>query len=132
MAKLGSLEVSPLGIGTWAWGDRIVWGYHGHTDDAGFQAAFESTLTHGIDLFDTAEFYGFGRSEKLIGQFLKTAKSDKPIYIATKFMPLPWRFGKRSLINALRASLRRLELPHVDLYQIHWPSPVPLEIWMNG
>jgi aryl-alcohol dehydrogenase-like predicted oxidoreductase len=126
----GPLRVSPLGIGTWAWGDRFVWGYK-RDSDAELQAVFQATLDMGINFFDTAELYGFGRSETLLGQFMQ-ATGERPV-IATKFMPLPWRFRKASLIGALRRSLKRLQIPHVDLYQIHWPTPlVALETWMEG
>jgi aryl-alcohol dehydrogenase-like predicted oxidoreductase len=124
------LMVSPLGIGTWAWGDRIVWGYRSGSDDE-LKTAFQTTLDLGINLFDTAELYGFGRSERLLGEFMQ-ATGQRPV-IATKFMPLPWRFRKASLIGALRGSLKRLKIDKVDLYQIHWPSrPVAIETWMEA
>ncbi len=128
---LGSLQVSPMGIGTWAWGDRLVWGYRGQASNPDLQAAYQATLAEGINWFDTAEMYGFGRSETLLGEFMQTTQT-RPL-IATKFMPLPWRFKKNSLISALKGSLRRLRIDQVDLYQIHWPSRrVPLETWMEG
>lgn len=130
---LGSsdVQVSTLGIGAWAWGDRFVWGYKNGYNDADLQAAFQATLDAGINLLDTAEMYGFGRSEKLIGQFMR--ESGQRTLIATKFMPLPWRFMKSQLISALRGSLRRLGVQCVDLYQIHWPSPpVAIETWMDA
>jgi aryl-alcohol dehydrogenase-like predicted oxidoreductase len=60
-------------------------------------------------------------------------KSSKaPITLATKFMPYPWRLGKQTLRKALTASLKRLELPKVQLYQIHWPMPpVQVRTWME-
>ncbi len=129
---LGSsdVQVSPLGIGIWAWGDRFVWGY-ARNQDAELRATFQAALDMGITLFDTAEMYGFGRSERLLGQFIQ-ATGRRPV-IATKFMPLPWRFRKSQLISALRGSLRRLQVPQVDLYQIHWPTPlVAVETWMDA
>src|SRR5258708_11418422 len=69
------LYVSPLGIGTWAWGDRLVWGYGGGTyKDSDLEAAFHLTLDAGIDLFDTAEVYGIPtrKSERLLSQFMRT------------------------------------------------------------
>jgi aryl-alcohol dehydrogenase-like predicted oxidoreductase len=129
---LGSsdIKISPIGIGTWAWGDRIVWGYS-KEQDAELKNSFQTTIDAGINFFDTAELYGFGQSEKLLGQFMQT--TQQPLIIATKFMPLPWRFTKGQLLSALRGSLRRLGMARVDLYQIHWPSPlVPLERWMDG
>lgn len=131
---LGPTEVciSPMGIGTWAWGDQFFWGYgRGDYSDADLQLAFESTLQAGINFFDTAEVYGLGRSESLLGRYLQA--SDQSVVMATKFMPWPWRLNKYTLLDALRRSLERLHMPHVDLYQIHQPlPPVPVEVWMDA
>jgi len=55
------------------------------------------------------------------------------VLVATKFFPLPWRWTKNSVVRALKASLERLELEKVDLYQIHWPSPlIPIETYAEG
>jgi aryl-alcohol dehydrogenase-like predicted oxidoreductase len=118
-----------LGIGTWAWGDRLYWGFGRGYAESDLQAAFERCLEGGIRLFDTAETYGQGRSEAYLGEFLQA--SSEPVKIATKFMPLPWRLTRASLVRALRASLRRLGRSRVELYQIHWPfPPVRVETWM--
>ncbi len=131
--SLGSsdLRVSPLGIGTWAWGDRMFWGYGRDYTDADLQAAFDASLAAGITWFDTAEIYGSGQSERLLGQFARAAGG--PVVVATKFFPFPWRWRPSSILNALRRSLQRLGLEQVDLYQIHQPfPPVPIETWMAG
>jgi aryl-alcohol dehydrogenase-like predicted oxidoreductase len=124
------LHNAEMGLGAWSWGDRSVWNYgHGYSD-ADIEAAFHTSIESGINLVDTAEVYGSGRSEQLIGQFLKS--TETPVLIATKYMPFPWRLRRRSLLNALRHSLERLGLDHVDLYQIHWPfPPYPLELWVQ-
>lgn len=120
-----------IGLGAWAWGDRIVWNYGRTHSDEDIKNAFNTTLDAGINFIDTAEVYGQGRSETLIGQLLKT--TDKKIIIATKFMPFPWRLGKTALLNALKNSLKRLGLDSVDLYQIHWPVPLfSIEHWVEG
>lgn len=126
------IQISPLGIGTWAWGDRLVWDYgKGGFSDADIEAAFQSSLAHGVNFFDTAESYGQGRSETLLGQFRRQA--GWPVVIATKFMPYPWRLTRSELLRALRSSLQRLGMPAVDLYQMHWPfPPVPIETWMDA
>jgi aryl-alcohol dehydrogenase-like predicted oxidoreductase len=127
-APLASVE---MGIGTWAWGDRLVWGYGASSSEESVYSAYLKSLEAGIRFFDTAELYGRGKSEKLLGQFMR-ASNTKPM-IATKFMPLPWRFMGWQLLSALRGSLKRLGLAHVDLYQIHWPNPpVPVERWANA
>jgi aryl-alcohol dehydrogenase-like predicted oxidoreductase len=127
---LGSLQTSRLGLGTWAWGDSLVWGYR-KSADADILDAYQSSLAACVTLIDTAELYGFGRSEALIGQFMHQT-GTKPT-IATKFMPLPWRWREADLLGALRASLRRLGLSQVDLYQIHWPNPPrSVEFWAGA
>lgn len=125
------LEGIELGIGTWAWGDRFYWGYGRAYSDEDLRAAFEHCLEAGVRLFDTAESYGQGRSETLLGQFLHEAGSDAAV--ASKFMPYPWRLRRASLLKALRGSLKRLGREQVDLYQIHWPlPPLTIESWMEA
>src|ERR1051325_5240134 len=126
MAELSSetrfLHAIEMGFGAWQWGDRVVWQYgHGY-GDAEVREAFQASLQEGIRFVDTAEIYGSGRSERLLGQFLK--ETDQPVLIATKFLPFPWRLGKGSLQRALKGSLGRLGVESVDLYQIHWPTPL--------
>jgi aryl-alcohol dehydrogenase-like predicted oxidoreductase len=129
MEKLGNLTLSELGIGTWAWGDRIVWGYQGSGDDTKLQETFQKVLDLGINWFDTAEMYGFGQSERLLGQFLQ----GHDAFIATKFGPVPWRLRESQFIDALKRSLKRLNRDHVDLYQIHWIlPPVPYTTWVGA
>lgn len=111
--------VPPLGIGTWAWGDKLFWSYGKDYDATELQGAFKTALELGISLFDTAEIYGFGESEQLLGQFMQ--QIDQPVSIATKYFPLPWRFNADAIADALTASLRRLQLPSVTLYQVHSP-----------
>jgi aryl-alcohol dehydrogenase-like predicted oxidoreductase len=133
--SLGSsgLRISPLGIGTWAWGDRLFWGYgRGGYTDSDLEAAFQAGRAAGINFFDTAEIYGRGRSERLLGHFVRAA-DEQQVVVAAKFFPFPWRLRRASLLRALRGSLNRLGLAQVDLYQIHWPyPPVPIETWMAG
>jgi aryl-alcohol dehydrogenase-like predicted oxidoreductase len=120
-----------LGVGTWAWGDRLMWGYGRGYSLGDLRAAFETSLASKIRFFDTAEVYGQGQSEQILGQFLKGLQ--QPVFIATKFMPFPWRLSRSTLRKALDASLRRLGLPAVDLYQIHHPlPPVNIETWMGA
>lgn len=121
-----------MGVGAWSWGDRLMWGYGRGYGGSDVHEAFDLSLASGINFFDTAEVYGYGRSEKFIGEFLR-ARPGTEIVIATKFFPLPWRVLKGSLVDALRASLRRLYVARVDLYQTHWQFPPrSLETWMDG
>jgi aryl-alcohol dehydrogenase-like predicted oxidoreductase len=125
------IQVTLMGLGAWSWGDRMVWSYGSGYGDADIRAAFDASLEAGINFIDTAEAYGSGRSERLIGNFL--AGSASPLVIATKFMPYPWRWTKGALSRALRRSLERLKLEKVDLYQIHWDwPPVSIETWADA
>lgn len=111
--------VPPLCIGTWAWGDKLFWNYGSDYGASEVEDAFRASLEAGVNFFDTAEVYGTGLSEELLGQFMK--KTDQPVQIATKFGPLPWRITGKSVSDALTASLKRLQVEQVALYQVHWP-----------
>lgn len=121
----------PMGLGTWSWGDRMFWGFGNGYSEADIAEAFRVSVESGVMLVDTAEVYGQGRSEQYVGKLLKTI-DRKPI-VASKFMPFPWRLSRKSLLRALQASLKRLQIPQIDLYQVHFPlPPVNLETWMEA
>lgn len=117
--------VPPLGIGTWAWGDSLFWSYGKDYTEDQLQAAFHAAVDARVGFFDTAEIYGFGESERLLGRFLK--QTNEPVAIATKYFPLPWRFSADAVYDALKASLERLQVSCVTLYQVHWPFD-----WLMG
>jgi aryl-alcohol dehydrogenase-like predicted oxidoreductase len=131
--SLGQTEVClpAVGTGAWSWGDRIVWGFGEDYDGSTVQGAFEASMQAGIDFFDTAEAYGRGKSERLLGRFIHS--QERRVSVATKLTPFPWRLWDGTIRKALEASLERLDLPQVDLYQLHWPLPlVPVEKWADG
>lgn len=110
--------VTPLCIGTWAWGDKLFWNYGSDYNAEQLRAAFTAALEVGNTFFDTAEIYGFGLSEELLAQFMQ---QTQPVQIATKFAPVPWRLSANSVADALSDSLKRLGSTRVALYQVHWP-----------
>lgn len=114
-----NITVPALGIGTWAWGDNLFWSYGKDYGAEQVQAAFRTAVEQGVTFFDTAEVYGFGESERLLGQFMQ--QTEQSIQIATKYFPLPWRFQAQSVVDALNASLKRLQVNQVALYQVHAP-----------
>ena len=110
------LHAIEMGLGAWQWGDRIVWQYgHGYSVEE-VRQAFQTSIHEGINFIDTAELYGNGLSERLLGRFLK--ETDQPVLIATKFFPLHWRFRKSALPHALKGSLAPIGVDNEDLYQI--------------
>lgn len=107
------LEVSALGVGTNRWGAR-----RGRDDEQTFQA-FQASLDAGLTFFDTAEIYQRGASEILLGAYAR--RDRRPLVIASKFAPLVNRLSPHALMDALDASLSRLNVDTLDLYHIHWP-----------
>jgi pyridoxine 4-dehydrogenase len=121
------IEFPPLGLGAWAWGDSLFWGYNPKNDEElnkVFDYAVENSKSK-TTLFDTAEVYGFGRSEKLIGDFSKKYDPSK-IQVATKFAAVPFRTKPDDVVKACEKSVERLGRP-IDLYQIHFPGA-----WSNA
>jgi aryl-alcohol dehydrogenase-like predicted oxidoreductase len=130
-AKSVNLFKHELGTGTWSWGDRLFWGFGKDYGEEDSRSVFDESIKSGVTFFDTAEIYGTGESERLLGKFLKSA--TRPVIIASKFMPYPWRINRDYLRRALKGSLKRLGLSSIHLYQIHWPyPPVPITTWLEG
>jgi aryl-alcohol dehydrogenase-like predicted oxidoreductase len=119
--KLGKsgLEVSALGLGCMG----MSFSYGPPKDKQEMISLLRTAVERGITFFDTAEVYGGGQSERIIGSLLSSdPKRAESVKIATKFMPYPWKVDvHRSLLGSLHRSLDRLGRPSVDLYQIHGP-----------
>jgi aryl-alcohol dehydrogenase-like predicted oxidoreductase len=121
------LKLTTIGLGTWAMGGPWQFGW-GPQDDGEAIAAILTAMEEGINWIDTAPVYGCGHSEELVGKALKQIKT-KPI-VATK-CSLLWN-EKREKVSCLEpksirqecgASLKRLGIDRIDLYQMHWPEP---------
>ena len=129
------LTRTTMGCGTWAWGNRFLWGYDESMDDQ-LQAVFNLCVSNGVTLFDTGDSYGTGRlngrSEQLLGRFdreyLGSGKDD--ICIATKLAAYPWRLTRQSIVSACNSSAKRLGR-NVDLAQMHW-STANYAPWQEG
>ena len=98
------LEVAPLGVGCWAWGDRHYWRYEEDHGPRDVVDAFDACLEAGLDLFDTAEAYGAGKGEKILGWLAR--KSGRPLVIATKYAPIAGRGGAAAIRKGLAGSLK--------------------------
>jgi aryl-alcohol dehydrogenase-like predicted oxidoreductase len=111
--------ISRIGLGTWQFGSR-EWGYGTAYAGQEARAIVRRALELGVSLFDTAELYGFGRSERILGQAL--GEDRESVFLATKIFPvLPVApvVEQRAVASANRLGVRRL-----DLYQVHQPNPV--------
>ncbi|CAL5220745.1 g2805 [Coccomyxa viridis] len=135
--QLGSsqLKVSKIGLGTLQWGDTQK-GFNNTFREDDLSQVFKAALAGGINFFDTAEVYGYqsmkegASSEQIVGRVAK--ESGQHCVLGTKFFTVPWtnvliggglRLGRQSIVKAMRASLERLGLPSIQLYQVHFPFP---------
>ena len=120
--RLGPMgpEVSVIGFGAWEAGGGSEWGESPPEEQV--LEAIRTVFDTGIDWIDTAEVYGRGRSEELVGRAIEGRRDE--ISIFTKVAPQPDGSGFRAaqVRSACEASLRRLGTGHIDLYQLHWPD----------
>jgi aryl-alcohol dehydrogenase-like predicted oxidoreductase len=124
--KRSGLSVSRIALGCWAFAGTSNWGPQ---DDENSIAAVHAALDLGITLFDTAEGYGDGYSEQVLGRALRGRRQDA--VIATK--PKPDRATRDEVQTACEESLKRLGSDYIDLYQLHWPSrKVPFSETVEG
>ena len=124
--KLGDLEVSVIGFGAWGIGGAPFWKNEG---DKKSIDSIKASFDQGINIFDTAPVYGFGHSEELIGKALKPVREK--VTIATK-CGLRWDkeslsalrkdASRKSILEEIDQSLKRLGTDWIDLYQVHWPD----------
>src|SRR5271170_148462 len=112
-------EISRIGLGTWQFGSR-EWGYGEPYASQVADAIVRRALELGVTLFDTAEIYGFGRSERILGRALGGRRES--VFLATKILPIvpvPPVVEQRAVASANRLGVSRL-----DLYQVHQPNPL--------
>ncbi|MDT5299422.1 MAG: hypothetical protein QOG79_2664 [Mycobacterium sp.] len=121
-------RVSRIGLGTWQFGSR-EWGYGDDYASGAARDIVQRALDLGVTLFDTAEVYGMGKSERILGEALGDKRAD--VAVASKIFPIapfPAVVKQRAL-----ASARRLQLDRIPLYQVHQPNPVvPDSVIMPG
>jgi aryl-alcohol dehydrogenase-like predicted oxidoreductase len=131
MAAFGStgLEISRVGFGAWALGgSNYEWGW-GEQHDEQSIAAIRRALDHGVNWIDTAAHYGFGHSEQVVGRAVGSYSGSRPYVFTKGGQPEgPNRttlqsLRRDSLRREVEASLERLGVESIDLYQIHWPTP---------
>ncbi len=117
-------KVSAIGMGTWRFG------FHSGAEERARQVqALRRGVELGINFIDTAETYASGRSEEVVGEAVRGVRDR--VFIASKVAPGNLRHD--DVIRACRASMRRLGVGHIDLYQVHWPDPrVPIRETMSA
>jgi aryl-alcohol dehydrogenase-like predicted oxidoreductase len=122
------IMVSAIGLGTWQWGSR-EWGWGRFYGKKDLLDAFEMAVEVGINFIDTAEVYGGGKSEEIVGEAIHGHREG--VVIATKVWPLNASYSR--VLRAADRSLRRLRIDVIDLYQVHWPNPlVPIRNTMKA
>src|SRR5260370_19228133 len=128
-----AIKVSEVGFGAWAIGGNNYGNSYGPTDDKDSLAAIEKALELGCNFYDTADVYGHGHSEELLGQALKERRRD--VILATKVGgdfyhdPPRMNFNPEYLEFASEKSCERLQTDYIDLYQLHNP---PAQLLKNG
>ncbi|WP_440896704.1 aldo/keto reductase [Amphibacillus sp. Q70] len=115
--KMAGREVPPIGLGTWNMGDEP------RKFDQEVEA-IRAGLEHGAQVIDTAEMYGNGNSESLVGHAIKPYKRDD-LFLVSKV--LPNHASKKQLPISLDQSLKRLQTDYLDLYLLHWKSSISIE-----
>ena len=125
MSTSKKLSLPQMGCGTWAWGNRLLWGYD-KSMDSQLQEVFNLCVSNGVTLFDTGDSYGTGKlngqSEKLLGKFDSEYQgvNKNNICLATKLAAYPWRLTRKSMVGAAEASMQRMG--RIDLAQMHWST----------
>lgn len=126
--EAGGERLSVIGLGTWQFGST-EWGYGRHYAEHDAPDILARALERGINVVDTAEMYGFGASERIVGSAIAPVRER--VFLATKvapILPLPSVLAWRA-----EGSARRLGVEEIDLYQLHWPNPaVPLSTQLAG
>jgi len=129
--RLGNsgFEITTIGLGSWAIGG-FMWGGQ---DDAQSIEAIHAAVDHGVNWIDTAPIYGSGHSEQIVGRAVRELPASARPLIFTKFglgadsNAMPARSASAADVAAeCDASLRRLGVDQIDLYQLHWPAPQPI------
>ncbi|MEO0350699.1 MAG: aldo/keto reductase [Cyanobacteria bacterium P01_A01_bin.15] len=129
-----TITLPAMGCGTWAWGNRLLWGYDQYMDTE-LQQVFNHCVENGVTLFDTGDSYGTGKlngqSEKLLGQFSQVYQgpNKNKICLATKLAAYPWRLTRGMMVKAGRASKSRMG--RLDMAQMHW-STANYAPWQEG
>lgn len=117
MVNIKDMSIEPIGLGTWKMGDDS----NNHQDEID---AIQFAINQGANVIDTAEMYGDGASEELIGEAIQSYDREK-LYIISKVHPE--NASRDKVLTSIDNSLKRLRTDYIDLYLLHWKSQYPLE-----
>ncbi len=127
LVKIGDVKVSGIGLGTYGTGGKSSPDYKNDHDDI---ESIKYAVKNGINLIDTAEYYGDGHSEELVGKAIKDFNRNE-IFIISKVWSTHLHYD--DVIRSAKASLKRLSTDYIDLYLIHWPNPkIPVKETLNA
>ncbi|TEA13149.1 putative oxidoreductase [Colletotrichum sidae] len=123
-AAKGEVKASHISIGGWSWGDKPTWHYD-ESEWIKIQEAWQTLYDSGINFIDTAEAYGNGESEKIVGDLVRGLPRDS-VVVQTKYFSTPLKAANfihpvDAPVISLKASLERMRLTHVDIYLVHGP-----------
>src|SRR5256885_13640941 len=116
---VGGEHLSVIGVGAWQFGSRD-WAYG---DDYANSTAIDivhRALDLGVNVLDTAEVYGFGKSERIVGRAIAGRRAEA--FVATKLLPVVPPVGSSYVASRGRKSAARPGIDTIDLYQLHWPN----------
>jgi len=139
--KLGTsgLDVSPLCLGCMSFGDRKGWLLKWLLNEEQSRPIIQKAIELGINFFDTANFYSYGRSEEILGRAIKDFTKRDEVVVATKvFMPMSegpnvGGLSRKAILSEIDNSLKRLGMDYIDLYIIHrWDYNTPIEETMEA
>src|SRR6266849_4545742 len=123
LGKTGE-KVPIIGMGTWAMGNRTS-----RDERANELEALRRGVDLGMSLIDTAEMYGYGKSERLVAEAIRDGREE--VFVATKVSPDHFHYD--DMLKSCEASLQRLSVKSIDLYQLHWPNPrIPIKETMRA
>ena len=114
-------RLSAIGVGTWQFGSR-EWAYGKDYADTTAIEIVHRALDLGVNVIDTAEVYGFGKSERIVGHAIAGRRNEA--FVASKLLPVVPPIGPGYIAGRGRKSARRLGIETIDLYQVHWPNPI--------
>jgi aryl-alcohol dehydrogenase-like predicted oxidoreductase len=118
---VGGEHLSAIGVGTWQFGSR-EWAYGKDYADTTAIDIVHRALDLGVNVLDTAEVYGFGKSERIVGRAIKGRRQEA--FVASKLLPVVPPIGGGYIASRGHKSAERLGIETIDLYQVHWPNPI--------